>query len=973
MRNTTAGKRMAFFGFKKIARGLLLVLCAGFFFVASSASAASFSGRVWNDINNDGLIDDSEPGVEGVTLSLLRADTGEILTAVSDETGAYIFSSLPNDSYEFSVDVPESMLFAPYKKEGGDLRSILTGEDNTITRSFVIRNATSLTDMNVGLIDSAIIKGMVFLDLNYNGNYDEGEPPCAGVTMQVIRNASDRSMGKIVTDETGLFYFDAIRTGNYRLRCILPDDGSTFTMVPASPVFTSNLFEAREGRRENSISSIDAENSIVYEYYVGIAIGGQITGTVFEDRDYSGVLERSDRKLSGVTAELVGADGTVIDQTKTGSGGVYTFSDVMPGEYTVRFLRPSGYTLTKYRPLEEGGNSATLSVSDEYGETAAFSFAMSESVSDLNAGLVQSATLGGVFFHDANDNGLMDEGETGFTDGSVRLVSDDGEIDITQSVASDGSYYFSGVVPTTYTLTYLLPEHAEMAKVVSGGNTLAHQGSENIITGLTLKAKKDYTQALVGAVKLGVFEGCAFEDLNANSIRDDGEATLAGVTVSIAPTDARQDAVTAVTDADGLFSITGLRPDQYMLELTLPGGMIFAGDILASGITPDASDAYSALIAFDTLLGRSDNFIGAVAPASLQATVWLDENRSGALDAGERKLDGLEYALYDEVNQQYIMTARAGEDGTAVFYNVRPSTYTVSFALPDDAQPVYGAGTFTLDGGTMLHSGIEIHAGDSFADISAGLQCTTSVGGTVEADRLSGRTPVAGVEVLLYMEGSTDLIQSTATDDTGTYRFDGLWPGNYVIEVVRPDGYVFTRPNDPAASIGDSIINQISDEFGTSDPFAVAMAQDQLSHRVLLTIPAKVGNLVWLDENANGLIDGEEPMLNRRNHQPEPGRHSRVFHRFQRVGVLRVCKRLSGRIHAGGFRVSAVRDHRTGAGAPYHLQLPDLRRRRACALRSVQRHQRVRQLLLSPRLYHQTGRRNAPGNYRGRASDLATV
>ena len=227
-----------------------------------------------------------------------------------------------------------------------------------------------------------------------------------------------------------------------------------------------------------------------------IAIGGQITGTVFEDRDYSGVLERSDRKLSGVTAELVGADGTVIDQTKTGSGGVYTFSDVMPGEYTVRFLRPSGYTLTKYRPLEEGGNSATLSVSDEYGETAAFSFAMSESVSDLNAGLVQSATLGGVFFHDANDNGLMDEGETGFTDGSVRLVSDDGEIDITQSVSLRRLLLFQRrPVPTTYTLTYLLPEHAEMAKVVSGGNTLAHQGvSENVITGLTLKAKKDYTR-----------------------------------------------------------------------------------------------------------------------------------------------------------------------------------------------------------------------------------------------------------------------------------------------------------------------------------------------------------------------------------------------------------------------------------------------------------------------------------------------
>ena len=30
----------------------------------------------------------------------------------------------------------------------------------------------------------------------------------------------------------------------------------------------------------------------------------------------------------------------------------------------------------------------------------------------------------------------------------------------------------------------------------------------------------------------------------------------------------------------------------------------------------------------------------------------------------------------------------------------------------------------------------------------------------------------------------------------------------------------------------------------------------------MLTIPAKVGNLVWLDTNGNGLIDGDEPTIN---------------------------------------------------------------------------------------------------------------
>ena len=860
MRNGKAGKRRAFFGFNAVARTLLALLLAVALCFTAAGAAGIFSGRVWNDLNNDGLMDEAEPGVAGVTLNLKRSDTGELLTALSDETGAFAFHDLANDSYTFSVELPKSMLLARYRKEGA-LRSVLTGEDAVVKRTFIVRAEEPQTDINVGLVDSAIIQGLTYLDLNYNGNYDEGEPPYAGVTMEVIRNASERSVGKTVTGETGAFYFDAVRTGNYRLRAILPDDGSTFTRVPATPGYNSSLFEAREGRRENSIASIDVENSIVYEYYVGVALGGTISGTVFEDRDYSGAMDKSDRKLSSVAVQLVGSDGAVIAQTQSSAKGTYTFSGVMPGEYTVRFLRRDGYTFTKYRPLEEGGNAATLAPADIYGETAPFAFAMSETLAGLNAGLVQSGTLGGVFFYDENDNGLMDALEAGFTEGRVRLLSQDGEIDSTQTVNADGSYFFSGVVPTAYTLYYLLPEHAEMAKVANGGNTLQHQGLENAVPDVTVKAGKSYTQPLVGAVKLGTFEGYAFNDLNADGLREDGEAPLPGAAVSLSPRTAGQSAATATTDANGMFSITGLRPDDYVLSMQLPDGMIFASDVLASDIALEAENAYSSTIPFAKLLNRAENAIGAVAPATLQASVWLDENRSGMHDAGERMLSDLEYKLYDEVHQAYVMTARAGSDGTAMFYNVRPSTYTVSFTLPEDATPVPGAGTFTRNGRTMEQSGIEIHAGDTFTGITGALQCTTSLGGTVEADRTDHTLPVEGVDVTLYAQGSPQPLQSTVTDAKGVYRFDGLWPGSYVIEVTRPDNLVFVRPGDPAVSAQGSVIRQISDETGTSDPIPLAMAKDRLDNRVLFTVPAKVGSQVWLDANGNGLIDGDEPMI----------------------------------------------------------------------------------------------------------------
>ena len=859
MQYTTGGKLGASFVCKGILWGLTFFLFLGFLCFASADSAGSLSGRVWNDLNNDGLIDADEPGVAGVTLTLKRGNTP--ITATSDAQGAFLFTSLADGSYTLSVALPDSMLYARYRKEGGSLRSVMTGDDPRITRPFVIRDAAAVTGVNIGLVDSAIVRGIAFLDLNYNGNYDEGEPPYQGVTVEIIRNASDRSLGKVVTGEDGGFFLDTVRAGNYRLRAILPDNGSIFSKVPDSPGVFSNLLAARPGRRENAIASIDTENSMVYEYYIGIAIGGEISGTVFTDKNYTGVLDRGDSKLGSLKVELVDAGGTPVAQTATSAKGVYTFQDVMPGEYRLRFERRDGYTFTKYRPQEASGNSARLTQAGDTGETELFSFSMGQSLSDLNAGLVQSATLGGVFFHDANDNGLMDEGEGGFTDGQVRLLSQDGEIDLIQPIHADGSYYFSGVVPTEYTLYYLLPVYAEIAKVANGGNTLQHQGAENTVTGLTLKAKKDYTQPLVGAVKLGTFTGRAFTDSNANGIQDAGELPLAGVTVTLSLQKDPQQTAEAITGADGLFAITGLRPEKYTLSLQLPDGMIFASDILASDIALNPDNAYTAPIPFSTLINRADNAIGAVEPATLQAQVWLDENRSGMQDAGERMLSGMEYTLYDEVHQETVATAIAGEDGTAVFRNVRPSAYTVSFTLPDNAQPVTGNGTFAQNGSTMRHSGIVVGPDETFSAISGGLVYTTSIGGTVKADQQNGQIPVADAQVRLYLQGDEKPLKSVSTDEQGVYRFDGLWPGSYVIEVVRPGGLVFIRPDDPALQAGDSIIRHMDDTTGSSDPFPLAMAQDQLSHAVLLTIPAKVGNLVWLDENENGLIDGTEPMI----------------------------------------------------------------------------------------------------------------
>ena len=169
----------------------------------------------------------------------------------------------------------------------------------------------------------------------------------------------------------------------------------------------------------------------------------------------------------------------------------------------------------------------------------------------------------------------------------------------------------------------------------------------------------------------------------------------------------------------------------------------------------------------------------------------------GKLDRGvEVLMSGLNYELYDEAGARVVKTATSAEDGYVTFADVRPGVYTVRFAIPAQAQAASTGGTFALQGGMMAHSGIAVGEGDLFEDISGGLTSYTSIGGTVALDVGGVRTPQAGVAVSLFTEGTDAPLATVRTGETGAYRFDGLWPGNYAIGVQLPTGMIFVQPDD---------------------------------------------------------------------------------------------------------------------------------------------------------------------------------
>ncbi len=825
--------------------------------LVGARSAGSFGGKVFEDLNNNGIMDDDEPGVEGVTIYLTGKKTGVERSLTTDATGVYLFERLMDDNYTITARIPEGMLYARYSTTGGDLRSIFSG--STLSRRFYVKNAEQVRDKNIGVVQNGTLRGVAFLDENYNGLYDEGEPGYAGVTVEAIKISNSESLGKTVTAEDGSFTLENLRGGEYRLRAILPNDGSIFTITAEGTADQVNLFEQRGTRRENTIQPLSVISGGETTALIGVARSASVSGTVFQDADYDGVLGSGEKPLSGVKVCAVDEMGNVVSAASTNAKGVYTLTGIMPGNYIIQVQRKNGFGFTRLRSAEADG-SHIVSLEGEYGVTDRMTIAMGEDVTNVNAGMLPSSTVSGVLFHDLNDNGLRDENEIGMVSASVRLYSQDAEIDLTRSVSDDGSFFFDGVMPGEYTLTYILPEHCEMARVAEGGNTVTADGPETTVGPFQVSMGESNVRPLAGAVTLGSFTGRVFHDTNANGVLDEGESCLSGATVTLTPNREGLEAQSVVSDANGLFAFLQLRPADYKLGIELPDGYIFSHS--TDGLTLAPAQQQTLACTWRMLTDRTERSIGAVKPSGVSGHIWLDENQNGQEDEGESVMEDVSLELVDETGVTPIQRTLSTADGFR-FDNVRPGQYTVRFSLPQQAASANApSSTFAAEGGQMVQRGVTVPEGEEVSGLSTGLVSKTSIGGCLWLDENGQRTPVSGVTVqLLTNDGSGQPLQTVVTAEDGAYRFDGLWPAEYTLRVGLPDGMIFVRPDDPNYASAPSVISLIDSAFGQSEPFLLEMARHRLDQDILFIKPAKVGDIAWLDENRNGLVDESEPRI----------------------------------------------------------------------------------------------------------------
>jgi len=266
-------------------------------FLPSHSRRGTIRGRLFVDLNLNGVFNSGEPGISGLTVEL-----GNGRTAVTDADGRFEFSGLRSETYQ--VHVPLSQF-----KE----RVRLTGSAEILTRV----SGENTADVNFGIVNFARVMGNVYNDYAMEGRR---QPDASGVPHVRLLLEGNGDRRELLSDGAGDYGVFDIAPGDYALSI----DRTTLPANFAGPDVPVAIHVA-------------PVSTVVFDVPVRAirSISGVVLFKPVPSINQAGVVVNDDMQPMPISGVRLTAGGMTV---ATGADGTFMFRDLPAGEVTLSVI-----------------------------------------------------------------------------------------------------------------------------------------------------------------------------------------------------------------------------------------------------------------------------------------------------------------------------------------------------------------------------------------------------------------------------------------------------------------------------------------------------------------------------------------------------------------------------------------------------------------------------------------------------------